>query len=103
MKFVIEHLSKHFEKKEVLRDVNFSFGKERRRKDDAFQLSEPGFESRWGKVFPGGEWRGTGGTGGGYRLCPFHAYCAGVFDRQGVLEIFHGYQREDDPKSKNHR
>lgn len=25
MKFVIEHLSKHFEKKEVLRDVNFSF------------------------------------------------------------------------------
>ncbi|HIQ97099.1 MAG TPA: ABC transporter ATP-binding protein [Candidatus Limivivens merdigallinarum] len=25
MQFVIEHLSKHFEKKEVLRDVNFSF------------------------------------------------------------------------------
>lgn len=25
MKFVIEHLSKHFEKKEVLQDVNFSF------------------------------------------------------------------------------
>lgn len=25
MKFVIEHLSKHFEKKEVLRDINFTF------------------------------------------------------------------------------
>ena len=25
MKFIIEHLSKHFERKEVLRDINFSF------------------------------------------------------------------------------
>lgn len=25
MKFVIEHLSKHFEKKEVLRDISFTF------------------------------------------------------------------------------
>ena len=25
MKFVIEHLSKRFEKKEVLRDINFTF------------------------------------------------------------------------------
>ena len=25
MKFVIEHLSKNFEKKEVLRDIDFSF------------------------------------------------------------------------------
>ena len=25
MKFVIQHLEKHFEKKEVLRDIDFSF------------------------------------------------------------------------------
>ena len=25
MKFIIEHLSKHFEKKEVLRDIHFTF------------------------------------------------------------------------------
>lgn len=25
MKFVIEHLEKHFDKKEVLKDINFAF------------------------------------------------------------------------------
>ena len=25
MKFIIEHLSKHYEKKEVLRDIDFTF------------------------------------------------------------------------------
>ena len=29
MKFVIEHLEKHFDKKEVLKDINFAFEEKR--------------------------------------------------------------------------
>lgn len=49
MKFIIEHLSKHFERKEVLRDINFTFeegkiygllGRNGAGQNDAVQLPE---------------------------------------------------------------
>ena len=60
MKFIIEHLSKHFDRKEVLKDISFSFesgkdlrpaGAKRRGQDHPVQLRQPGSEMRRRRAF----------------------------------------------------
>ena len=75
MKFVIEHLSKSFEKKEVLRDIDFTFDE--------------------GKIY------GLLGRRG-HRICTLYPNRAGVSYRQGVFEVLYGHQREVHQKTEKH-
>ena len=95
MKFIIEHLSKGFDKKEVLRDINFSFeegkiygllGRNGAGKTTLFNCINRDIRADGGRFYLEEE-----GTGRGYRLCAFYSCCAGIFDRTGIPEVFSGY------------
>ena len=90
MELKIEHLQKHFEKKTVLRDINFFIftGKDlwiirekRRRQDDAVQLSESGSADRQ-RSFLSGErgWERVPVRCGSHWVCAVHAAGAGISD-----------------------
>ena len=87
MKFIIEHLSKRFEQKEVLKDIDFTFeegriygllGRNGAGKTTPLQLPEPGHQGRQRQLLHRRKRRAAGGGGGGHRVCPLHAHGAGV-------------------------
>ena len=99
MKFVIEHLSKSFEKKEVLRDIDFTFdegkiygllGRNGAGKTTLFNCLNRDLKADSGNFYIEDE-NGT-----------LYPYCTGISYRQGVFEVLYGHQREVHQKSEKH-
>ena len=101
MNFVIEHLSKAFEKKQVLKDISFTFesgkiygllGRNGAGKTTLFNCLNRDLKTDGGDFFlleDGGtqrDWRR------GYRICSVNAYGSGISHRKGSAEVFSGYQ-----------
>ena len=88
MRFIIEHLEKHFDKKEVLKDIDFTF--EEGKIYGLLGRNGAGKTTLF-NCLPGRR-RNTQGSGAGrYRVCAVNAGCAGVPDRAGVSEVLSGY------------
>ena len=107
MKFVIEHLSKSFEKKEVLRDIDFTFdegkiygllGRNGAGKTTLFNCLNRDLKADSGNFYIDE----NGGSRRGYWICTLYPYCTGVSYRQGVFEVLYGHQREVYQKSEKH-
>lgn len=107
MKFVIEHLSKSFEKKEVLRDIDFTFdegkiygllGRNGAGKTTLFNCLNRDLKADSGNFYIEDE----NGVRRGHRICTLYPDRAGVSYRQGVFEILYGHQREVYQKSEKH-
>lgn len=104
MKFVIEHLSKSFEKKEVLRDIDFTFdegkiygllGRNGAGKTTLFNCLNRDLKADSGNFYiedENGVRREVSAEDIGYVLSTPDR--AGVSYRQGVFEILYGHQRE---------
>ena len=101
MRFVIEHLEKHYEKKEVLRDISFAFdsgkiygllGRNGAGKTTLFNCLNRDIKTDGGAFYfeADGVRREVRAEDIGY--VPFHACGAGVSYRAGIFEIFLGYQ-----------
>ena len=101
MKFVIEHLSKHFEKKEVLRDISFTFesgkiygllGRNGAGKTTLFNCLNRDIRTDGGNFWleDNGGRREVKAEDIG--VCTVHARCTGISYRTGVLKVFYGYQ-----------
>lgn len=82
MKFIIEHLSKRFEKREVLRDISFTFesgkiygllGRNGAGKTTLFNCVNRDLKSRQRSVFSGGGRNAQAACGRRYRLRSFYA------------------------------
>jgi len=111
MKFVIEHLSKSFEKKEVLRDIDFTFdegkiygllGRNGAGKTTLFNCLNRDLKADSGNFYiedENGVRREVAAEDIGYVLS---TPTAGVSYRQGVFEILYGHQREVYQKSEKH-
>lgn len=112
MKFVIEHLSKSFEKKEVLRDIDFTFdegkiygllGRNGAGKTTLFNCLNRDLKADSGNFYiedENGVRREVSAEDiGMYSSTPSRA---GVSYRQGVFEILYGHQREVYQKSEKH-
>ena len=91
MRFIIEHLEKHFDKKEVLKDIDFTFeegkiygllGRNGAGKTTLFNCINRDIKADGGSFYL---------VAGGYRVCAVHAGSAGVPDRAGVSEVLSGY------------
>ena len=96
MKFVIEHLSKRFEKKEVLRDIDFAFeegkiygllGRNGAGKTTLFNCLNRDIPADGGSLGGGGR-ETPRSRAGGHWLCAFHADRAQFFDGPRVLKFF---------------
>ena len=115
MKFIIEHLSKRFEQKEVLKDIDFTFEEGRiygllgrngagkttlfnclnrdiKADSGSFYIEENGVRREVAAEDIGYVLSTPGGGGGGHRVCPLHAHGAGVPHRPGVPQVLCGHQ-----------
>ena len=108
MKFIIEHLSKRFEHKEVLKDINFTFeegkiygllGRNGAGKTTLFNCLNRDIKAGQRQFLSGGKRRTQGGCGGGHRVCSLHPHCTGVSHRKGVSQVLFGHQYRLHPES----
>ena len=101
MKFIIEHLSKRFEHKEVLKDINFTFeegkiygllGRNGAGKTTLFNCLNRDIKADGGSfcLEENGVRREVAAEDIG--LCPLHPHGAGVSHRPGVPQVLHGHQ-----------
>lgn len=109
MNFVIEHLSKRFEDKVVLRDICFTFtegriygllGRNGAGKTTLFNCLNRDLKADGGAFWLETDGRRQRGDGRRYRLCPFYAHRAGISDGTGVFALLFGYKRAKAAKSQ---
>ena len=98
MKFIIEHLSKQFGPKEVLRDIDFTFeagriygllGRNGAGKTTLFNCLNRDIKADGGSFWLEEHGPAPGGGPGGSGLCALHSHGAGISDGPGVSEIFY--------------
>ena len=112
MEFVIEHLEKHFEKKQVLRDVSFTFesgkiygllGRNGAGKTTLFNCLNRDMKADGGRFFIREEGKGERSAAGRNGICALHPGGAGISHRPGISEVFYGNQPGQHPPAKDHR
>ena len=109
MKFIIEHLSKRFEQKEVLKDIDFTFeegriygllGRNGAGKTTLFNCLNRDIKADSGSFYIEENSVRREVAAGGHRVCPLHAHGAGVPHRPGVPQVLHGHQFRLHPEPK---
>ena len=108
MKFIIEHLAKRFEHKEVLKDINFTFeegriygllGRNGAGKTTLFNCLNRDIKADSGSFYleENGVRREVAAEDIGYVLSTPH--CTGVSHRKGVSQVLFGHQYRLHPES----